>query len=109
MKVFRLSDGTEFQVNNESEKYLISLTCETPDAKLLMDKLTPANLKTATIGEDSMSNMIYENFNASPVKEATGEVNITLYFREKTEMEIIEQRLDEQDNALMELAELIGG
>jgi len=109
MKTFRLGDGTEYQVNNESNRDFITLTCETAVAESLIEKLTVDNLKTATIGDESMLNMVYEGFNASPVDEITNEIYVSLSFRGKRDMEIINERLDEQDAALMELAELIVG
>ena len=109
MKVLKLNDGTEFQVYDESDSYRISMNGNAETTISAMEKITTENLKNATLGGEALINKIMTGGSFTPPDEATGEINLVFSLRDKTDMEIVQERLDEQDAALIELAELIGG
>lgn len=109
MSILRLNDGTELEVKAYTLNSMIIFEVDTDTAKTVMEKITTDNLKNAIIDDVVFTNVVYENATLSPIDEETEKVSITIHLREKTETEIIQERLDEQDAALMELAELIVG
>ena len=109
MKTLKLRDNTEFGVYDESNGYQIHMTCDAETALLAIEKITTDNLKNATLGDEVFENKIACGGTFTQPHETTGEISLLFSLRNKTEMEITQERLDEQDAALMELAELIGG
>lgn len=105
--ILTLNDGTQFNVNDSSTFYEISMTANTETMKYAVEKITTDNLKHATMGDITFLGAIVNGINVTPPHPYTGEVNIIFYLGEKSDIDIIKERLDEQDNALMELAELI--
>lgn len=107
--ILKLNDGTEFNVDDSSDICRILLTVDTETMKEAIEKITTNNLKHATMGDILFVNAVVNEINVNSPNPITGEVNVIFYLGEKSEMDIINERLDEQDIALMELAELIGG
>lgn len=107
--LLKLNDGTEFTVNDSSSLYEISMTVDTETMKTAVEKITNDNLKHATMGDFVFLNVIMNGVNVTSPNPITGEVNMIFYLGEKSDIDVINERLDEQDTALMELAELIGG
>lgn len=109
MMTLTLNDGTQFEVYDVVNPYELSMTTDTATMKQAVEKITTDNLKHATVGDEVLTNKILVGIQVSPINETTEEVTITFNLGEKSEMDIINERLDEQDAALMELAELIVG
>lgn len=107
MKTLTLKDGAEFLVNEESNGYQITMTGEPETVISAMEKITTDNLKGATLGDETLENKIMTGGGFTPPHEVTGEINLIFSLRDKTEREIMQEMLDEQGAALMELAELI--
>lgn len=104
-----LNDGTQFEVSDNSNLYEIFITTDTETMKEIVEEVTTNNLKHATMGEIMFVNAVVNNISVSSPNSSTGEVNILISLGVKTDIDIINERLDEQDAALMELAELIAG
>ena len=104
-----LNDGTQFSVNDNSSLYEISMTVSTEGMKTAVEKITNDNLKHATMGDIVFLNAIVNGVNVTSPHPVTHEVNVMYYLGMKSYIEIINERLDEQDAALMELAEMIVG
>lgn len=71
--------------------------------------ITNENLKRAVLATTIIiSNRVVDNIIATPPDE-NDEVMLVYKLRDKNDIEILNERIKEQDEALMELAELIGG
>jgi hypothetical protein len=107
--ILTLSNGVQFNVNDESDLYQISMTTDTATMKEAVEEITDENLKHATMGDITFLNSIVNGISITSPNPTTGEVNVIFSLGEKSDIDIINERLDEQDAALMELAEMIAG
>ena len=109
MKQLILNDGTQFEVDDISTLDEISITTDTETMKSAVEKITTESLNHATLDSSTINNSFLNSISVVPMKADSETVTIIFYLAIKSEMVIINERLDEQDVALMELAELIVG
>ena len=109
MMLLTLNDGTQFEVDDNSTKDQILLTTSADNMKLAIEKINNKNLNHATLNNIIIDNVSLNNIMIVPFDATSETGTIIFYLNAKTGMDIIQERLDEQDAALMELAELIAG
>lgn len=106
--ILKLKDGTQWNVADTSTKtafYIVENNYSSIDS--LAEKFTAENLKGAILGEETLENIVPVSISTTQnIDEA---VVITLNCREKTEIEILTEKINDTDNAVMELAEMIVG
>ena len=104
-----LNTGKTFEVQDVSlETGIISIFNTIDVISDALDSITTETLKNAYLGETVLTNKVLQDGFFIPADEA-GMFSVNFNIRERTEMETVQERLDEQDAALMELAELIIG
>ena len=102
-----LNNGTILQVDITSTINSINITSTFAEVTTAIRIISTETLKNATLGNELIVNKVLENFTGYKVEDNNYTVSFIL--RDKTENEIITERLDEQDAALIELAEMIIG
>jgi hypothetical protein len=107
--ILTLNDGTKLEVLDYSFPDMLVIEADVNTVKTVVEKITTTNLKNATLDGNVFLNVVYVNSAILPIDENTGKYTVTVYLRQLTDIDIINERLDEQDAALMELAELIEG
>ena len=106
MSILTLNDGTTINVMETSNTSQINVSGNLEEVTRAMSEITTDSLKNADLAGTTLTNKVYTGF--SGTKE--GEVyTVSFGMRDKTENEIIMERLDEQDAALVEIADMIGG
>lgn len=109
MITLTLNNGKTFEVQDTSlTEGVISIFSNIDVISDALESITTETLKNAYLGETILTNKVLEGGFFAPADEY-GMFSMTFNIREKTGEEIINERLDEQDAALMELAEMIGG
>ena len=108
MITLTLNTGKTFEVQETVDPNVISIFNTIDVISDALESITTETLKNAYLGETVLTNKVLENGFFVPADEA-GMFSVNFYIRERTDMETVQERLDEQDVALMELAELIGG
>ena len=109
MKELVLTDGSVVECLDESFEGKLLVRGNIDVASDAISKITNDNLKRATLGVvETINNKVIDSatFTAPDEDEI---ILLTYILRDKDDMEIVQERLDEQDAALMELAELIAG
>lgn len=101
-------DGTEWNVSAQSTKTCIIVVAndyiEVPD---YADRFTEEELKGATLDGEILENIVPETIKTE--QTVGGAIMIKLNSRQKTEIEILSEKVQDTDNAIMELAEIITG
>ena len=109
MITLTLNTGKTFEVQDTVEKDGVICIFDTIEVVSdAMESITTETLKNATLGETVLTNKVLENGFFVPADD-NRKFSVNFYIRERTEMETVNERLDEQDAALMELAEMIVG
>ena len=108
MITLTLNNGKTFEVQETVDPNTISIFNTIDVISDALESITTETLKNAHLGDVVLTNKVLENGFFVPADEY-GMFSVNFYIRERTEMETVQERLDEQDAALMELAELIVG
>lgn len=108
MITLTLNNGKTFEVQETVDPNVISIFNTIDVISDALESITTETLKNAYLGETVLTNKVLENGFFVPADDE-GMFSVNFNIRERTEMETVQERLDEQDAALMELAELIGG
>ena len=108
MITLTLNTGKTFEVQDSSLKGGITLFGDINLVTDALESITTETIKNAHLGDTLITDTVIENGTFSP-RDEYGNYSVTFWTRPKTENEIINERLDEQDAALMELAEMIVG
>lgn len=106
MSTLTLNDGTTLFVLETSNTSTIYVSGTLSEISTAIEAITTDNLKNADLAGTTLTNKIYTGFSGSRDDDT---FTVSFSMRDKTENEIINERLDEQDAALMEIAEMIGG
>lgn len=107
MKILIFTDGTKFNVNDESTITLISLTvADFKTVDTIKNNLTIENMKSVTIDGETYTEVIPEGIIA---KKENDVIQVTIQNRLKTFEEKANEILNEHADALMELAEAANG
>lgn len=106
----KLNNGTIIEVDVSSTVDNINVTGTLVEIFEAIRAITTESLKNATLYStpqgETIINRLLVTFHGEKKED---EYFVSFVIREKSENEVINERLDEQDAALMELAELIGG
>lgn len=107
MKVLIFTDGTKFNVNDESTITLISLTvADFKTVDTIKNNLTIENMKSVTLDSETYTEVIPESIIA---KKENDVIQVSIQNRLKTFEEKVSEILNEHADALMELAEATNG
>jgi len=94
-----LKNGTEIEVANTSTSTnIVIVEKDFSNVDNYNELFNAENLKGAMLGENELDSVIPTDVKAE--KEVGGNVVITLIARKKTDSEIIQERLDEQEDVL---------
>ena len=100
-----LNNGTKIEIEDISTTSSIVVKGDLEKVNNALSKITTESLKNADLNGTPLLNKVYTGFTGEREDDI---YTVTFNMREKTDMEIMQERLDEQDAALVELAELIG-
>ena len=100
-----LNNGTKIEIAETSTTSAIVVQGDLAKVSAALSEITTDNLKNADLNGTTLTNKVYTGFTGEREEDV---YTVTFNMREKTDMEIMQERLDEQDAALVELAELIG-
>lgn len=107
MKVLVFTDGTKYNVDDESTITLITLTTSNfKEVDAIKNNLTAENMKTLTLDGNEYSEVIPEGISA---RKDGDTVKVTIQNRMKSFEEKVSEVLSEHADALMELAEVTNG
>jgi hypothetical protein len=106
MTILTLNDGTTINVLETSNTSQINVSGNLEEVSRAMSEITTDSLKNADLAGTTLVNKVYTGFSGSKDGET---YTVSFSMRDKTENEIIMERLDEQDAALVEIADMIGG
>lgn len=107
MKVLVFTDGTKFNVDDESTITLITMTTSNfKEVDTIKNNLTVDNMKSVTLDDKAFTEVIPEGISARKVEDT---VKVTIQNRLKTFEERTMEILNEHADALMELAEVTNG
>ena len=105
MKVLVFTDGTRYNVDDESTITLITLTTSNfKEVDAIKNNLTVENMKTVTLDGTEYVEVIPEGISA---RKDGDTVKVTIQNRMKTFEEKVTEVLNEHADAIMELAEII--
>ena len=106
---FQFYDGTVYEVSDQSTKSDIILVRDSfEEADDIEYHFTEKNMKFAMFNHEMLTKTIPLGVTAS---RESGEkcVTIHVHCREKTEIELLTEKVNDTENALMELAEIVVG
>lgn len=104
MKVLVFTDGTRYNVDDESTITLITLTTSNfKEVDAIKNNLTVENMKTVTLDGTEYVGVIPEGISA---RKDGDTVKVTIQNRMKTFEEKVAEVLNEHADAIMELAEV---
>ena len=104
MKVLVFTDGTRYNVDDESTITLITLTTSNfKEVDAIKNNLTVENMKSVTLDDSTFTEVIPEGVSA---RKEGDSVKVTIQNRLKTFEEKTMEILNEHADALMELAEV---
>ena len=107
MKVLVFTDGTKFNVDDESTITLITMTTSNfKEVDTIKNNLTVDNMKSVTLDDKAFTEVIPEGIFARKVEDT---VKVTIQNRLKTFEERVTEVLNEHADAIMELAEVANG
>lgn len=107
--ILLLADGSEVECLDTSFDGELDIKGNLETVSRAMGLLTNNNLKRAELGGTiTIINKVIDNATFTAPDE-DGYISLKYFLRDKTDVEVVQERLDEQDAALMELAELIVG
>ena len=102
-----LNTGVTFECRDDSNENCIIIICPKADAEGIDEKITGATIKNARLGDQVLQDVVLENLCVGETDD--GQAFITINLRKKSDIDILKERIAEQDAALIELAGLIGG
>lgn len=107
MKVLVFTDGTKFNVDDESTITLITMTTSNfKEVDTIKNNLTIENMKSVTLDDTTFTEVIPEGISARKEEDT---VKVTIQNRLKTFEERVTEVLNEHADAIMELAEVANG
>lgn len=107
MKVLVFTDGTKFNVDDESTITLITMTTSNfKEVDTIKNNLTVDNMKSVTLDDTTFTEVIPEGISARKEEDT---VKVTIQNRLKTFEERVAEVLNEHADAIMELAEVANG
>lgn len=104
---FVLNTGDKFEVKDTSTPGCIILVCDDKTAKKAQESVTNETIKSALLGDEKLTDYKLESISVGETTDEQAFVTISLV--KKTEMEVLLERVAEQDAALIELAGMIAG
>ena len=106
MVTLTLNNGTQISVLETSTPNMINVSGDLTTINTAIEAITTDTLKNADLNGTLIANKVYTGFSGSR-EEDVFTVSFTL--RDKTDMEIMQEQLNDTNDALVELAEMIGG
>ena len=110
--ILKFRNGEEFIVSAQSTKTcIIAVRNSYPEVAEIADNFFEDNLKGASLDDEILENIVPVAVNTER-KWSDGileSIVIKLNAREKTELEILREKIQDTDDAVMELAEIITG
>ena len=104
-----LADGSEVECLDNSFDGELYVKGNLETVSMAMGLITNSNLKRAELGGTiTIINKVIDRATFT-APDSEGEILLIYYLRDKSDVEELQDRVDEQDAALMELAELITG
>lgn len=106
MTILTLNDGTTINVMETSNTSVINVQGTLNEVTAAIEAISTDTLKNADLNGTTLTNKVYTGFTGEREEDV---YTVSFGMRDKTENEIIMERLDEQDAALVEIADMIGG
>lgn len=100
-----LNNGTKIEVEETSTTSSIVVKGDLAKIDTALTEITTENLKNADLNGTTLINKVYIGFNGT----FDGDYTVTFALRDKTDMEVMQENIEDINTAVGELGELIGG